>query len=98
MSLALKKTHAKVTNENVRIILPSSLKDGSMLCSSTLLLRCSLFLFRSNKGKKPHAWIAPHKINFQFAPCQKPLMMNTKNTFLMVKRIPFFDPPNGIYK
>jgi hypothetical protein len=49
-----------------------------------------------SNGKKPQAWIKPHAMKFQLAPCQKPLTKKMINVFRMALYLPFFDPPNGM--
>src|SRR5690554_6991915 len=55
--------------------------------------KCVRFLCASNKGKKCSALSAPHTMNVQLAPCQKPLttkMMKVLRTFKA--RLPLLPP------
>jgi len=92
MSSARKKTQANTVRAKVVPICQISLKEGRKRFSATGP-KCVRFLRASNKGKKYSALSAPHTMNVQLAPCQKPLttkMMKVLRTFKA--RLPLLPP------
>ena len=69
---ALKKIQPITTNKNVVSIDIKSEKLGKVFPSATMF-KFFLLRFARNMGIKYNAFNAPHTINVQFAPCQKPL-------------------------
>ncbi|MNT51677.1 hypothetical protein D3C72_1886570 [compost metagenome] len=94
---ARKKIHAKQANANVSNIWKNSFKFGKEESFATISILFRLVLINID-GTMNNALSAPHTINVQLEPCQKPLTTNMIKVFLILIQLPPLLPPNGIYK
>src|SRR5450432_1391476 len=97
MLAALKKIHAKQANTNVVKIWKAWYHPDDSFIPSRLF-----HFFRGFAINLPSTryspLMPPQAINVQFAPCQKPLIRNTRNRLKKRRGTATRLPPRGIYK
>ena len=93
----LKKIQAKTVRLKVVPILMISFIDGKILPFATVS-RLSRLVLKIIEGKINKAFMNPHAMNVQLAPCQKPLTIKIIKVFLTFIQVPPLLPPHGMYK